>query len=145
MGGASPGRKTPVTFLTRSSRDSPRGLLGAYSGAALEPVCTWTWPCECENMHTTVCQAAVLWVPRWDGVCDVCLLGGVWSMCAGVRCVCAVCTAVSHAGGWRREGCVPRVGADECQSVCVCAPGGAAGEGSWAASLSSLDRALEKI
>lgn len=81
-----------------------------------------------------------------------------WGGCLcgqGFLCVSAVCTDVSCMGMWCGEGCVPRVGAGRmsgCMYVCpvvMCVPvgvGGAAeGKGAWAASLSSLDRAPEKI
>lgn len=82
-------------------------------------------------------------------------------VCAGNSlCVSTVCVDVSYTGVWRRERCILRVGVGRvcvcvraCPGVkcvpvgvCVCVHMGAAeGEGSWAASLSSLDRAPEKI
>lgn len=63
-----------------------------------------------------------------------------------------MCIDVSYTGVWCREGCVLGWVQAERQGVCVhlgvmcvCVGGAVEGEGSWAASLSSLDRALEKI
>ena len=78
-----------------------------------------------------------------------------------VRGLLRVCIVCAHGCALRgvcpREGCVPWAGAGSlsgcvCVCVCVCVRacwcvrvGAAEGEGSWAASLSSLDRAPEKI
>ena len=88
----------------------------------------------CMQRESTACLLCAQVCPTW--VCGIWRpVGCRWST-KGCVCVC-VCVCV----------CIYVSGCDvcACQCVCACMRAGAAGEGSWAASLSSLDRALEKI